>query len=76
MIRPDEVMIAPDPDGPAVVTERLYLGADKVYTLRLPPDVHIRSNQHSTPNLPIGTRVAVTISPSHVVAFPSGARTP
>jgi iron(III) transport system ATP-binding protein len=73
MIRPDEVMIAPDPDGPAVVTERLYLGADKVYTLRLPPDLHIRSNQHSTPNLPMGTRVAVTVSPSHVVAFPSEA---
>jgi hypothetical protein len=28
MIRPDEVTIAPDPDGHAVVTDRLYLGAD------------------------------------------------
>ena len=70
MIRPDEVLILPDPAGPAVVTERLYLGADKVYTLRLPSEIHIRSNQHSTPNLPIGTRVAVRVSPSHLVAFP------
>ncbi len=73
MIRPDEVTIVPDPLGPAVVTERLYLGADKVYTLRLPSEVHIRSNQHSTPNLPIGSRVAARVSPSHVVAFPSEA---
>lgn len=73
MIRPDEVTIAPDPDGRAVVTDRLYLGADKVYTLRLPSEVHIRSNQHSTPSLSKGTRVAVTVSPSHVVAFPSEA---
>jgi len=71
MIRPDEVTIAPDPDGPAVVTERLYLGADKVYTLRLPSGAQIRSNQHSTPNLPIGARVAVKISPGHVVTFAS-----
>ena len=71
MIRPDEVTIAPDPDGAAVVTERLYLGADKVYTLRLPSGAQIRSNQHSTPNLPIGARVAVKISPGHVVTFAS-----
>jgi hypothetical protein len=55
------------------VTDRLYLGADKVYTLRLPSEVQIRSNQHSTPTLPIGTRVSVTVAPSHVVAFPSEA---
>jgi len=71
MIRPDEVTIVADPDGPAVVTERLYLGADKVYTLRLPSEAQIRSNQHSTPNLPIGARVAVKISPGHVVTFAS-----
>jgi iron(III) transport system ATP-binding protein len=73
MIRPDELTIVPDPDGPAVVTDRLYLGADKIYTLRLPSELHIRSNQHSTPNLPIGSRVAARVSPSHVVAFPSEA---
>jgi iron(III) transport system ATP-binding protein len=73
MIRPDEVTIAPDPDGPGVVTERLYLGADKVYTLRLPSEAQIRSNQHSTPNLPIGSRVAARVSSGHVVAFPSEA---
>jgi len=73
MIRPDDVTIAPDPAGPAVVTERLYLGADKVYTLRLPSEAQIRSNQHSTPYLPIGARVAVKVSPSHVVAFASEA---
>jgi iron(III) transport system ATP-binding protein len=76
MIRPDEVTIAPDPDGPAVVTERLYLGADKVYTLRLASEIHIRSNQHATPNLPIGARVSVNISPSHVVTFASEKRVP
>jgi iron(III) transport system ATP-binding protein len=73
MIRPDDVTIVPDPEGPAVVTERLYLGADKVYTLRLPSEVQIRSNQHSTPNLLLGTRVAVKVSPTQVVAFPSEA---
>jgi iron(III) transport system ATP-binding protein len=73
MIRPDHVTIVPDPDGPGTVTERLVLGADKVYTLRLPFEVQIRSNQHSTPNFPIGTRVAVKVSPGHVVAFASKA---
>jgi len=71
MIRPDDVTIVPDPDGPGIVTERLFLGADKVYTFRLPSEVQIRSNQHSTPTIPIGTRVSVNASPSHIVAFPS-----
>jgi iron(III) transport system ATP-binding protein len=71
MIRPDDVTIVPDPDGPGIVTDRLFLGADKVYALRLPSEVQIRSNQHSTPTIPIGTRVSVKLSPSHVVAFPS-----
>lgn len=71
MIRPEDVIITPDPDGPGIVTERRFLGADKVYTLRLTPEVQIRSSQHSTPNLPVGTRVSVKASPGPVVAFAS-----
>ncbi len=71
MIRPDTVTILPDSHGPAVVTQRLFLGADKVYTLRLPSEVEIHSNQHTTMSLPIGARVSVKVSPSRVVAFGS-----
>jgi iron(III) transport system ATP-binding protein len=71
MVRPDDVTIVPDPKGPGIVTDRLFLGADKVYTLRLPSGIQIRSNQHSTPTIPAGTRVAVTASPAHTVVFNS-----
>lgn len=71
MIRPDDVTIVPDPAGPAIVTDRLFLGADKVFTLRLPSGVQIRSNQHSSPAIPAGTRVAVKVPSGPVVLFPS-----
>jgi iron(III) transport system ATP-binding protein len=71
MIRPDTVTILPDPEGHATVTQRLFLGADEVYTLRLPSAVEIHSNQHTTMALPIGARVSVKVSLSHVVAFAS-----
>ncbi len=71
MIRPDAVTVVPDREGQAIVTQRLFLGADEVYTLRLPSDVEIHSNQHTTMALPIGTRASVKVSSSHVVAFAS-----
>jgi len=69
MIRPDDVTIVPDPTGPGIVVDRLFLGADKVHTFRLPSEVRIRSNQHSSPAIPVGTRVAVHASSDHVIAF-------
>jgi iron(III) transport system ATP-binding protein len=71
MIRPEDVTITPDPDGAGIVTDRRFLGADKVYTLRLASDVQIRSSQHCSPNVPVGVRVSVKALPSHVVAFAS-----
>jgi iron(III) transport system ATP-binding protein len=71
MIRPEDVTIAPDPDGPGLVTERRFLGADKIYSLRLPSEVQIRSNQHFTPDVCVGDRVSIQASPGHVVAFAS-----
>jgi iron(III) transport system ATP-binding protein len=76
MIRPDDVTVVPDPEGPAIVTDRLFLGADKVFTLRFASGLQIRSNQHSTPAIPVGTRVSVNASPGHVVAFESAKSTP
>jgi iron(III) transport system ATP-binding protein len=71
MIRPDAVAILPDAEGLALVTQRLFLGADEVYTLRLPSEVEIHSNQHTTMSLPVGARVSVKLSAGHVVAFAS-----
>ncbi len=71
MIRPDAVTILPDGQGQAIVTQRVFLGADKVFTLRLPSEIEIHSNQHTTTSLPIGTRVSPKLLTTHVVAFPS-----
>ncbi|MBI4736230.1 MAG: ABC transporter ATP-binding protein [candidate division NC10 bacterium] len=71
MIRPDDVTIVPDPDGPGVITQRLFRGSDNLYTLRLAPDIEIHTSQPSSMVLSPGTRVAVKASPSHIVAFPA-----
>lgn len=69
MIRPDDVILTPDPAGSGIVTERLFLGANKVHTFRLPSKLQIRNNQHSAPAISVGTRVAVHASCEHAVAF-------
>jgi iron(III) transport system ATP-binding protein len=68
MVRPEDVVIAPDPGGTAVVTDRLFLGADKIYTLEV-AGLRLHTNQHVIAPLPVGTRVGVRILPGPTVAF-------
>jgi iron(III) transport system ATP-binding protein len=70
MIRPDDVTIAPDPLGEAIIAETIFLGADALYTLELPDATRLHSLGPSAKLLPDGTRVKVTVELAHVVAFP------
>jgi len=70
MIRPDDVIIAPDPNGEALITKLLFLGADALYTLELPDKTCLHALGPSAKLLPEGSRVKVTINLAHVIAFP------
>ncbi|MFB3819306.1 MAG: ABC transporter ATP-binding protein [Candidatus Methylomirabilales bacterium] len=72
MVRPEDVVVAPDPEGGAVITDRLFLGADKIYTLEV-AGLRLHTNQHVIAPLAVGTRVGVRILPGPTVAFPAEA---
>jgi iron(III) transport system ATP-binding protein len=74
MLRPEDVVITPDPGGPATVTDHLFLGADKIYGLHL-AGVRLHSNQHITAAIPVGARASVRILPGPRVAFAAGSAT-
>jgi iron(III) transport system ATP-binding protein len=68
MVRPEDVLIDPDPGGSGVVTDRLFLGADKIYSLEV-AGLRLHANQHVIAPLAVGTRVDVRILPGPTVAF-------
>jgi len=71
MIRPDDVKVVPDPEGESVVTGVRFLGADALYTLKLPEGILLHSLMSSTSLIPEGSRVRLTFDPEHTVFFPA-----
>ncbi|MBT9133590.1 MAG: Spermidine/putrescine import ATP-binding protein PotA [Firmicutes bacterium] len=69
LIRPDDVSIADDPSGTAVITEVRFLGAHALYTLQLDNGSVLHSQGLSAHLLPPYTRVAVTVNMRHTVVF-------
>lgn len=70
MIRPDDVTIAPDPRGEAVIAEVRFLGADALYSIELPDKTYLHSFGLSAKLMPKGLRVKIGVNPAHIVAFP------
>lgn len=79
LMRPDDVIAAELADGQcgptepaitAMVEERAFMGAEILYTLRLPTGGKLLSLFPSHLNHDIGTPVGINIHADHVVAFP------
>lgn len=67
LVRPDDVALAASPDGQGVVVDRLFVGAEVIYRVRLPSGRHLHSLQPHTAGLGPGARVAVTVAPGHLL---------
>jgi iron(III) transport system ATP-binding protein len=63
VLRPHEVAIAADPDGPGEVVAVEYHGAFVLHSVRLPSERVIQSWQPHSVRHPAGTRVAVSVVP-------------
>ena len=70
MIRPDDVDFEPSQDGNGLIAGRKFRGSENRYSLALPSGILLRSSQSSDRVLPPGTRVKVTVRPTHLVVFP------
>ncbi|MBA3531784.1 MAG: ABC transporter ATP-binding protein [Ardenticatenales bacterium] len=67
MIRPHDVMLHPDHDGPGKVIRREFYGAENLYVVQLPSGSVVRSSQPHTVSLPLGARVRVLCEPGHAL---------
>ena len=68
MLRPHEVEVDDDPDGPAVVVRREFRGAHVLHVVRLPSGALVRSLQPHTRTVAVGARVAVRVDRAHPLA--------
>jgi iron(III) transport system ATP-binding protein len=74
MLRPHEVVFAPDPGGTARVVRREFRGATYLYTLGLPSGARVRALVPHTLDVAPGTPVTVEVAPGHPVrSFAVGA---
>ena len=65
LVRPDDVSIQPDPDGPGRIVEARFQGGSYLYRVRLPSGATIRSLQSHIRRFRIGTPVSVSLEPGH-----------
>jgi iron(III) transport system ATP-binding protein len=70
LVRPDDVTFTPSAGGNAVVTDRVFRGAEVRYTVQLGSGFRLPSSQPSATTVPVGTRVRAEVHLDHVVAFP------
>ncbi len=70
LIRPDDVAIAADTFGTAIISDVRFLGAHALYTLHLDDGSVLHSQGLSAHLLPVCTRVVVTVNMRHTVVFP------
>ncbi|MEK7715971.1 MAG: ABC transporter ATP-binding protein, partial [candidate division NC10 bacterium] len=71
MIRPDDVIFVPDPQGEAVILRRSFRGSENLYSLGLPSGHRVHSSQPSSAAFATGTRVRPEAHVIHVVTFPA-----
>ena len=69
MIRPVDVHIVPAADGPGLITERHFRGSENLFAVRLPSGQTVHSSRPSGEMWNPGTRVRVSATPKHLIAF-------
>ncbi|MFP4251959.1 MAG: ABC transporter ATP-binding protein [Guyparkeria sp.] len=72
LVRPDDVIIDPDGTGTAEIEERVFRGANFLYTLALPGGTRLLTLAPSHDQYAPGARVRVRPAFTHLVLFPRG----
>lgn len=71
MVRPDNLLLSPDPEGNATVVERRFLGPFNQYALRLSSGDFLHAGAPSTVVYPEGTRLRAELRVACLTVFPS-----
>ena len=74
MVRPDNLLLSPDPEGSATVVERRFLGAFNQYALRLSSGDFLHANAPSTMVYAEGTRLRAELRVACLTVFPASSR--
>jgi iron(III) transport system ATP-binding protein len=69
VVRPDDLVLRSDAAGNASITGRAFRGGEYVYDLALDSRRTVRCACNHVHDLPIGSRVRVTLSPGHPLAW-------
>ena len=72
LVRPDDVIIDPAGPGVAEIEERVFRGANFLYTLSLPGGTRLLSLAPSHDHYAPGVRVSLRPAFTHLVLFPRG----
>jgi iron(III) transport system ATP-binding protein len=71
MVRPDNLLLSPDPEGNTTVVERRFLGAFNQYALRLSSGGFIHANAPSAVVYAEGDRLRVELRVACLTVFPA-----
>ena len=74
MVRPDNLVLSPDPEGNATVLEQRFLGPFNQYALRLSSGDFLHAGAPSTVVYPEGTRLRAELRVACLTVFPAGDR--
>jgi iron(III) transport system ATP-binding protein len=69
LVRPDDVVIAPDSPIRAEVLKKSFRGAQTLYTLKLSSDERLLSLMPSHEDFELGDQIGVQLEPDHLVCF-------
>jgi iron(III) transport system ATP-binding protein len=69
MIRPDDVLLVPSDESPAIVVNRQFRGSENLYTVHLASGRPLHSTQPSDVVYELGSRVEIKINATHTVLF-------
>jgi iron(III) transport system ATP-binding protein len=70
LLRPDDVVAAPDNSLTGTVMHKAFKGADILYTLQMPTGSKILTLFPSHHDHAVGDKVGIALDMHHVVAFP------
>ncbi|MDX1335253.1 MAG: ABC transporter ATP-binding protein, partial [Gammaproteobacteria bacterium] len=70
LVRPDDVLIVEESPTRCRVTDRAFMGADTLYTLRLDDGVELLSLMPSRYDYAIGSEVGIELDIDHFILFP------
>lgn len=71
MLREESVILKPDDNAPVVIQDRHFLGREYRYCLQTPSGKRLHARTTLSTQLPIGTRVRLSVATSSVQIFPA-----